>query len=154
MSGSEEESGGISDISDNEIQVLEHEKDSGGEEARIIGYPFGHNQGGGEIGRPVNIEAVTKNGTPRGIEADIVVNQDGLEQAEGGLDLSRKSQEKKKDQENNDSPEARKAALFQRFLQRAREAEQREVPSISPTISPPTTSASSSSPSSRASLSS
>lgn len=145
MSGSEEESGGISDISDNEIQVLEHEKDSG-EEARIGGYPFGHNQGAGGIGRPGNIEAVMNNGAP--IEADVVVNHDGLRQAEGGLDLSRKSQEKKKDQENNDSPEARKAALFQRFLQRAREAEQREVPSISPTISPPTTSASSSSSSS------
>ena len=138
MSGSDEESGGISDISDNEIQVLEDEKDSGWEEARIGGHPFGHNQGGGGIGLPGIIEAVMNNGTPRGIEADSVVNQDGLRQAEGGLDLSRKSQEKKKDQENNDSPEARKAALFQRFLQRAREAEQREAPSIPPTISPPT----------------
>ena len=92
------------------------------------------------MGRPGNIEAMMNNGTSRGIEADSVVNQD-----EGGLDLSRKSQEKKKDQENNDSPEARKAALFQRFLQRAREAEQREAPSIPPTISPPTTSASTSS---------
>ena len=97
------------------------------EEARIGGHPFGHNQGGGGIGRLGNVEAVMNNGIPRGIEADVVVNQDGLRQAEGGLDLSQKSQEKKKDQENNDSPEARKAALFQRFLQRAREASDRKI---------------------------
>ena len=131
MSCSEEESFGITDISDDEIQVLDHDEESGGHQVRIGGKPFENNQGRVE-------ETVEGDAVPVAME-NVQSHQGTPSQPEMGLDLSKKSpsvENNNKDKENNEA-EQRKALLFQRFLQRAKEVEKSTTaPSSSPTIPP------------------
>ena len=134
MSGSEEESFGITDISDDEIQVLDQDEESRGRQVRIGGKPFENNQG--------QVEETVQDDTEPVVEhiqtGEVVAQPVGIpNQPEMGLDLSKKNhswENNNKDKENNEA-EQRKAALFQRFLQRAREVEKSTIaPSSSPTI--------------------
>ena len=136
MSCSEEESYGITDISDDEIQVLDHDKESGGHQVRIGGKPFETSQRLVEENLQGNTQPVLDNVQPEVVAE--VLHQDT--QPEMGLDLSKKShsvENNNKDKENNEA-ESRKAALFQRFLQRAKEVEKSTAPASSPNV--PTTS--------------
>ena len=139
VSCSEEESYGITDISDDEIQVLDHDKESGDHQVRIGGKPFE------TIQRMVeeNLQGITQSVLDN-VQAGEVVAEESHQmttsQPEMGLDLSKKShslENNNKDKENNEA-ESRKAALFQRFLQRAKEVEKSTAPASSPPNVPTT----------------
>ena len=136
VSCSEEESFGITDISDDEIQVLDHDEESGGHQVRIGGKPFEKSQGRIEETIQGDTEPVVMENVQKG---EVVSHQGTQSQPEMGLDLSKKShslENNNKDKENNEA-EQRKAILFQRFLQRAKEVEKSSTaPSSSPTIPP------------------
>ena len=141
VSCSEDESFGITDISDDEIQVLDHEEESGGHQVRIGGKPFEYNQERVEERLQEGTELVVNNVKT----GEVLTHHQGTpSQPEKGLDLSKKShslENNNKDKENNEA-EQRKAALFQRFLQRAKEVEKSSAPppsspSVPPSSAPP-----------------
>ena len=124
MSCSEEESFGITDISDDEIQVVDYDEGSrGGGQVRIGGKPFEISRQRDEQVLPGNMQSVMYNAQTEEPAAQIT-EQGPPRQPEMGLDLSQKSHsvDNNKDKENNEA-EAKKEVIFQRFLQRAKEVE-------------------------------